>query len=289
MQEGSPIVGGITLALLAGSLLAWGAIGERLVRRRRLVEFEPRFVVPWAAWDVMALALSYLFCEVLAVSIARHLTGGSPAAISPTALAAQTTARLVWLVGAVAYLQFKSGAYADDLGITLRRGGYDLRLGGVMFLAVILPVFAVQWLLVFVLEMPSDHPLLKLTREGNNLGVMVLATVAAVVVAPLFEEFVFRVVLQGWLETQQVTLQERREGQSGGRPGFAPLVIASLLFAALHAGSWPDPLPIFVLSLFLGYAYRQTHRMLPSLVIHACVNGWTMLNVWILYLSGSST
>ena len=162
----------------------------------------------------------------------------------------------------------------------------DLRRGGWMFLAAVLPVFAVQMLFTQFLEMPSDHPLLKLTREHGTLLVLVLATLVAVVVAPVFEEFVFRVMLQGWLEAEQVRLRERRDESVSGRPGFAPLVICSLLFAALHARSWPDPVAIFVLSLFLGYAYRQTHRMVPSLVIHAGVNGWTMLNVWLMYLAG---
>ena len=42
----------------------------------------------------------------------------------------------------------------------------------------------------------------------------------------------------------------------------------------------------FILSLFLGYAYRQTHRVFPSWIIHTGINGFTMLNMWILYLYG---
>jgi membrane protease YdiL (CAAX protease family) len=53
----------------------------------------------------------------------------------------------------------------------------------------------------------------------------------------------------------------------------------------MHFSAGPDPVAIFVLSLFLGYAYRQTHRILPSIAIHAGLNGWTMLNLWIMYLS----
>jgi membrane protease YdiL (CAAX protease family) len=106
-------------------------------------------------------------------------------------------------------------------------------------------------------------------------------------VAPLFEEFAFRVVLQGWLESQQVRLRRLRGEFGDQQPGFAPIVITSVMFALLHFGYGPDPFALFVFSLFLGYAYRQTHRILPPLVVHACLNGWTMLNLWILFLSGT--
>jgi membrane protease YdiL (CAAX protease family) len=144
------------------------------------------------------------------------------------------------------------------------------------------PVFAVPWCFVYVLDIPSKHPLVELMETRPNLAVMILATVMAVGVAPLFEEFVFRVLLQGWLEDQQVRLRERRAASGDERPGFAPIVVASVVFAALHMGHGPDPFALFVFSLFLGYVYRQTHRIVPSLVVHACLNGWTMINLWLM-------
>ena len=53
-------------------------------------------------------------------------------------------------------------------------------------------------------------------------------------------------------------------------PRWAGIVIASLLFAAVHAG-WMAP-PIFVLSLCVGYAYERTGNLWTAIVMHATFN-----------------
>jgi membrane protease YdiL (CAAX protease family) len=116
--------------------------------------------------------------------------------------------------------------------------------------------------------------------------VLVLVTVVAVLVAPLVEEFLFRVLLQGWLEKRQVVAAELVEGEQSS-PGFAPIIVSALFFGLLHVGHGADPIPLFVLGLFLGYAYRQTHRILAPLAIHALVNSVAMIELWAIYLRGA--
>ncbi|MEX0978341.1 MAG: CPBP family intramembrane glutamic endopeptidase [Pirellulales bacterium] len=292
------VVAALSLALFVGSMLLWAAIIRRLALRQPLVELEPREPVPWTGFDVVLLAMVMLFFEMLALGIVSSAGGpissdtvasdvaAGEAAISPARLLAASFARIAWIVFAALYLIFKSGAYVEDLGFDTSRLGNDARLGGLIFVAAIVPVFAVQWFFVYGLGMPSEHPLVKLSQEQPSTTILALATLMAVVVAPLFEEFAFRVVLQGWLESHQARLRQRLGGDGQDKPGFAPLVITSVLFALLHFGYGPDPFALFVFSLFLGYAYRQTHRIVPPLVVHACLNGWTMVNLWAMYFGG---
>lgn len=285
MQDNAEAVAGpILFALLLASAVAWSWIAQRLARGQAPVAFEPRMRVSWSGVDLAVLAITFLFCEVAASVLARHLAGESAPGMSPETLLGASIGRAIWLAFAVAYLIFKAGAYFDDIGFDTSRLGRDARLGGLLFLAAIVPVYAIQWFFVYVLDMPSEHPVLQLTREHPSVWVLVLATVAAVGVAPVFEEFVFRVVLQGWLESQQSRLRQMRGASD--KPGFAPIVIASAVFALLHFGHGPDPIALFVLSLFLGYAYRQTHRIGPSLLIHFGVNALAMVNLWVLFFSG---
>jgi membrane protease YdiL (CAAX protease family) len=51
-----------------------------------------------------------------------------------------------------------------------------------------------------------------------------------------------------------------------------PVGVSSLLFALVHLGHGPDPIPLFVLALILGYLYQQTHRLWPCIVLHMCLN-----------------
>ncbi len=286
MQDNLEVVAApLFFALLVGSGLVWAAVIRRLFRRQPLVELEPRVAVLWSGIDLVVLATTLLFCEIAAGAVAARVAGASSGGMSPESLLVASIAHVGWLAFAVVYLVVKRGAYLNDFGMDARRMAGDARLGGFIFLAALVPVFGVQGFFVYVLDMPSEHPLLKMMQDEPSVAIMALATVAAVGVAPVFEEFVFRVVLQGWLESQQVRLRQLRGGGVDQQPGFVPIVIASVVFAMLHFGHGPDPIALFVFSLFLGYAYRQTHRIFPSLVVHACLNGWTMLNLWLLFLA----
>ncbi len=59
-----------------------------------------------------------------------------------------------------------------------------------------------------------------------------------------------------------------------------PILISSACFAALHFGHGPDPIPIFLFALALGYLYQRTHRLLPSIVLHALLNATSLALLW---------
>lgn len=78
----------------------------------------------------------------------------------------------------------------------------------------------------------ADHAVIVLLRQDGTPLTWMLCLVAAVIVAPVAEEFLFRLVLQGWLEAV-----EHRWRGSAMRPlarGAEPILISSILFAAIH-------------------------------------------------------
>ena len=75
----------------------------------------------------------------------------------------------------------------------------DLRLGLIGFVMLAPPVYAMQGLLVYFWQ-PSKHPLMEMFKASPDPGFFALLFVAAAIVAPLFEELMFRVLLQGFLE-----------------------------------------------------------------------------------------
>jgi membrane protease YdiL (CAAX protease family) len=227
-----------------------------------------------------------LFIESAAQIFAEPRSPDDPRALSASSLVMHDVGRLVWLAFAVTYLVRKTGAYADDLGFDARKLGYDIRLGAGAFLAAIVPVYGIQILLTQVARFKSEHPLVKVTEDHDGLGVLVLVTVLAAVIAPLVEEFMFRVVLQGWLEKKQIERRERL-GLPGEPAGWTPIALASAVFALLHLSNGPDWVALFVLSMFMGYVYQRTHRIFPSLVMHGLVNGLAMLELWVRYFTDS--
>ncbi len=56
-------------------------------------------------------------------------------------------------------------------------------------------------------------------------------------------------------------------------PGAARGIFAtSLFFASMHASAWPTPIPLFFLSLVLGYAGYRTQSLLAPIALHALFN-----------------
>jgi membrane protease YdiL (CAAX protease family) len=80
----------------------------------------------------------------------------------------------------------------------------------------------------------TDHPVRQLLNDSPGLGVLLLCVVVVALVAPIVEEFVFRVVFQGWLEAEEIRERRRRCGSRYFPRGAWPIVLVSLVFALLH-------------------------------------------------------
>lgn len=62
---------------------------------------------------------------------------------------------------------------------------------------------------------------------------------------------------------------------------WTPVFIVALLFAVVHIGQGPAPIPIFFLALGLCYMYRQTGSVVACIVTHFLLNTFSMTVVTI--------
>ena len=97
----------------------------------------------------------------------------------------------------------------------------------------------------------AENPLLDLTLNNNWLGVVVM-----VVLAPLFEEFVFR---------RQLIDRTRRFGEKQA------IVFSAICFGLFHMNLFQF-FYAFGLGLVFGYVYTRTGRLRYSVVMHMIVN-----------------
>ncbi|MHB8899807.1 MAG: CPBP family glutamic-type intramembrane protease [Thermoguttaceae bacterium] len=88
------------------------------------------------------------------------------------------------------------------------------------------------------------HPIILLLSADPSPAILVLCMLSVVVMAPIGEEFLFRLLLQGYLE--KVEWRARRLWRYPARLlGIAPILLTSLLFAGLHARDPQEaPLPV---------------------------------------------
>ncbi len=80
----------------------------------------------------------------------------------------------------------------------------------------------------------TEHVVGQLIAEGNG-WVFLLCCISAIVVAPAVEEFLFRILIQGWLEA----VERRWRREFGVRRwknlrGVVPVVLVAAFFASLH-------------------------------------------------------
>ena len=101
--------------------------------------------------------------------------------------------------------------------------------------------------------------------------VWTLAKIVAIV-APLMEELLFRVILQGWLNDT-----------CGLR---IALPVTSLLFAFMHG--WRDGIALLPLSFLLGLLYASRQRYLAVVAAHGLFNSANLV-LAMLSVAGSTT
>ncbi|MGB7345271.1 MAG: CPBP family intramembrane glutamic endopeptidase, partial [Pirellulaceae bacterium] len=71
--------------------------------------------------------------------------------------------------------------------------------------------------------------------------------------------------------------EESSDSSDVWRPqAYWPIVVTSLFFALMHLGQGAAPIPLFFLSLGLGFLYRQTGRIAAPLIVHMILNGLTL-------------
>ncbi len=136
---------------------------------------------------------------------------------------------------------------------------------GVMGAAAMLPlVYIVQSLLIRLLGDPTPHPAIEQLMSDPSPEALVAVALLAVVVAPLFEELAFRVLLQGGLE------------RSTSRRAWWPILVSATLFGIAHTNQGFAQAPIIILALGLGYMYRQTHSYVAVVSMHMAFNALSL-------------
>ena len=246
------------LAFLFGVLLL-----ENWRYHGRLAEAPRRLFCPWGLLDVLAVLLMFF-----AWALVGRLTAGLlPPEMRTWAVSLVTgVAGLAMGAAAVLLLNRRYGLWPRDVGLRWDHWRRDLLLAGGLLLLVVgvrSPLAGLfQYLHKLVGEPMKFQQAVSLMLEERSVWRLVVMIVVAVVVAPLWEETLFRGFLQPYLA--------RRAGV------WPAIVLTAILFSLIHdvPGSrflmWPAM--VFPLALALGYAYHRTQRLSASILLHVLHN-----------------
>lgn len=183
-----------------------------------------------------------------------------------------------------------AGQYIGNLGVlwvvARRKQNPDLGFNvetrdlGYIFLGLVLQVAMATILIPLSnLLFPDGRPpqdVAEVIAGADSLPLQLGLLLAAVVLAPITEELMFRGVLLRSLEPRGKRLA---------------MVVSSLVFAAVHAVGLDDEMfwqsalvvlpPIFILGLLLARLTQRSGRLGPAIFLHS---GWNLLAAFVLLL-----
>ncbi len=263
MQTEDYRVRALTLVLLIVSTGVWIDLIRVGIRQGWSWPVQPRRDVPWRPLEAVAFIVIVLLCVSMLLQQVFKLPETPPYTVRH--LQVSGLSQIVQLVLAPLILSLWCRCQWSDFG--LRRSGVadDLRFAVWGLLLAQLPVFLVSYPLQAIRK-AQPHPMFEFLREsvGDRYALLWIA-ITVIVMAPLLEELLFRVLLQGSLEREV-------------SPRWAILLTAAA-FACIHpAVDWA---PLFPLALILGYVYYRRRSFLSVVVLHGLFNAVNLLNaVW---------
>ncbi len=181
-------------------------------------------------------------------------------------------ANLVAFVFTLVFFRLTQQATLAHLSLVPNRD--DIRRGLFATVWILAPVLLLNLLVSNLVQ--YEHTVTNLLAEESGTRTFLALLFSAACLTPIVEEFQFRLLLQGGLQ-QFADPPFDSDPMSIWKPATAwPIYVTSLLFAVMHLGQGAAPIPLFFLSLGLGFLYQRTGRLVPAIVVHMLLNAATL-------------
>jgi membrane protease YdiL (CAAX protease family) len=260
-----------------GLLLALAGLGFGLYLILRPSQAQPLPTYQLSGRAVLIVLLGW-FLTLMAAGPAVGIVLGLFPFLRPLALP------LVYGLHASLGLAYLCRAEGIDLGTLWRRvtpGSPGRAAAGFGFFALAFAAVMVVALALAPLLRHAESPQKELLDlmvhlKGPFVVTMVFLTVA--VVAPVFEELLFRGFLLPWLGQRLAPVLGNRGGW------FLALVITAVTFGAMHMQPWGLP-TLSTLGLVLGLAYVRTGNLGTAILVHGLWNGGVFIAMRLVSIS----
>lgn len=198
-SPGVMILGVFFLSCLFGCFAAWTLLATRLAMRQPILPKRPWPRVSWTGAAVAGSIGAWLALNLAVVSVFRLLRRGDDPITSLDQMAAISVINLILMVSLPLFLRIWTDRPLRQLGVPGPNWLGDALLGS-LGAFVLAPIVFLVLLLCALIWKPRDHPLKDMVLGDGSGLTLSLAFVAAVILAPIVEELMFRGILQGWLE-----------------------------------------------------------------------------------------
>ncbi|MFM9966094.1 MAG: lysostaphin resistance A-like protein [Planctomycetaceae bacterium] len=228
---------------------------------QRFGEVCPREPLPSSGPSLVAVLLTVAYLWLSLVVVLNPPVRDPAQPISLSAIQAGCGERLLMVALLVPLAFGFTTRPPRDLGFTLTNWLRQVMDGLETAHASFIPVLCVLFVTSPLRSEREKNTLLRLLDQDRGLETLAWVLLAAVVLAPLVEELLFRVILLGWLKTKTTSAHA--------------IGISSVAFALIHGPL--DGVALLPLALLLGILYDRRQRYLSVVVAHAFFNLWNIV------------
>ena len=286
------------ISLCMCTVFTWGWLFyHRLTGRRILPTRPPVETAAWGPGHVLLAILSVPVFQLVAYSCMQLLLDQPIADLGYTVEQAQlqvafTSAGVVAAFFSLWFITRTTSHRWQDLGLGITPFFPAITIGLLCFFSFAAPSYLLNAL--FNLLDERIHPVVEALRESRNMEYFTYSCVSVVLLSPLYEEIICRLIMQGWLQAAFVRIRgtSNLDGEDDGvvshttisdRPTCWPsILLSSLFFSILHLqAGFASVAALFLFAVGLGLIYQRTGRLLPCIVMHMSLNAFTMLALYL--------
>ncbi len=211
----------IILVAAGGFLASWAFVFYRRNHGQPILPmtlpWEPR---RWSFVEVFFIVIGWIALNMIMANTAALMLGITKTSNATLELAgAASIGSLITVVLGTLWICVRYNTNAEHVGFGPIRGK-TIAVGLIGGLAVIPLMYIVMGVVSSLSQSKYEHPLIDSAVESATFPKYLMAVFAAAIVAPIVEEFLFRVLLQGWL--QSIPFRSLAETIVGGEANRSP-------------------------------------------------------------------
>ncbi len=196
----------LMVAFLVGTLASWFFLVVRSRQGKAILPVQPWHPRLWGLADLIVIFVLAVSCQgvfavagvkLLDIDIAANQDDHMPLSLSAVVALGNVAAAALGVLWIVARYQVTPA----HVGFVAAKFPKQMAIGLISGLATLPLIYVLMSAVSTSFETEYEHPLLEQMKANGSLTSYLLGVLAAVIVAPLVEEFLFRVIIQGWLQS----------------------------------------------------------------------------------------
>lgn len=201
LMLGILLLTGVFLFFIAGSLSAWTWAAIRWFGNQPLLSVASWTPRKWGLVEIIAAFCMAIVMPLSVLLVSRPFWSPTEEQLKgPPGMALSSGSYLLIVVALVAWICVRYRQGPSHIGFTSKRLPSAMLIGLVAGLMMI-PLVYLGNVLTMLTSVKYEHPLIdSVTKDGTATNYL-LAVFAAAICAPIAEEFLFRGLIQGWLQS----------------------------------------------------------------------------------------